>query len=300
MSETPAHHITIEYVPHLPEDQMTSRYNSSYHTDMSHLISSTYDGLDSWEPHVGPLMRQRPWASINISPSELSQILEWGNLAQFRDLKESEWLEDDNPCLSNLCARLDTAIDANNKRSTPIFARLRECSMKKNMRGAPVPYSSAASIITSIMEDNRVYLWLTSCKITETVLFLSDYDTTMDVRNEYRVFVCRGIVTGISPYRWYTPHVGASTLSPLAAYSLATRIVSFVKLVIDALPSAQPSIVADVVWNDDQEDTISLVEINKFGGQTGCGGALFHWKRDESVLYNDQPETTFRILLPSE
>jgi len=52
-------------------------------------------------------------------------------------------------------------------------------------------------------------------------------------------------------------------------------------------------LVADVVHT---EGRVYLVEINLFGGETGCGSSLFHWKRDESVLYGDGKSVVCRFL----
>ena len=52
-------------------------------------------------------------------------------------------------------------------------------------------------------------------------------------------------------------------------------------------------LVADLVYANGQ---VHLVEINKFGGETGCGSSLFHWKRDEDILYGDGKEVIGRFL----
>ena len=51
--------------------------------------------------------------------------------------------------------------------------------------------------------------------------------------------------------------------------------------------------VTDVVLAGDR---IWMIEINKFGGETGCGSALFHWKRDEEQLYGHRKEVIMRFM----
>ncbi|KAI9686444.1 MAG: hypothetical protein M1820_010640 [Bogoriella megaspora] len=51
------------------------------------------------------------------------------------------------------------------------------------------------------------------------------------------------------------------------------------------------------VWVDVKgSGEVQLVELNAFGGETGCGSCLFNWLKDARVLYGCEKEVEFRIL----
>ncbi len=53
----------------------------------------------------------------------------------------------------------------------------------------------------------------------------------------------------------------------------------------------------DVMWEQENEKCC-LIELNTFGTRSGCGACLFHWLRDEAVLYGNAP-AEFRISAPA-
>lgn len=80
------------------------------------------------------------------------------------------------------------------------------------------------------------------------------------------------------------------------AVRIGRNIQSFVEDSLQrALANTTASFTADVFV--DADGKVYLIEINKFGGDTGCGSALFHWKRDEEALYaKDSHKVIMRIL----
>ena len=57
----------------------------------------------------------------------------------------------------------------------------------------------------------------------------------------------------------------------------------------------------DVAFKE-QEKCCALIELNTFGSRSGCGSCLYHWLRDEDLLYgrgpkgeNGETEVEFRI-----
>jgi hypothetical protein len=200
--------------------------------------------------------------------------------------------------------------------ASPIFCRLNECSMKQSTNYKVRPFSDGSDILDGLLRDRRVISWLALAKynIRSTTIYLSDFDPSFATKNEYRVFVWRGKVTGISQYRWFPTdeteyHTEESArrigedilclmegndglLSQLKDHSRKKQARQ--DLSINALEHENGiALVADVVHT---EGCVYLVEINLFGGETGCGSSLFHWKRDEPILYGDGKNVVCRFL----
>ncbi|KAJ3038515.1 cytosolic factor, phosphatidylinositol/phosphatidylcholine transfer protein [Rhizophlyctis rosea] len=254
-----------------------------------------YHGVETWlTPSVAPLMKQAPWACIDITKEELPELLELALLSQFRRLGDTFT---SNPVVQSVASRIDSEISANSKTGTDIadiFCRLNECSLKGRQDGVPIPLRNGLDIVRCMLEDQRVYLWFTTSKITQTSLYLSDWDPYIDMQYEYRVFVYQGHVTGISQYRW-AHFYGA--VSEMDGKVIGLQIVDFIDgRLLPALGAADGeanTFVADILCRDGR---VWLIEINKFGGETGCGSALFHWKRDEDILYGDGKAVVIRFL----
>ena len=268
---------------------------------------STYDGLDTWyNDKIGDLMRRKPWGFVHISRLELDELIGVGLLAQFRHLDDKNLLGYE--AVSTVCDKLSEEIKKHGKENMELFCRINECSMKRNIHGSVVPFTSPLMIIRYMLEDHRVYRWLSNNRDIETTrLVLSDFDNTVNIENEYRVFVRNGKVTGISPYRWYRYAVKFTEES---AIRFAKNIVYFVEvLVLSALATnktnnisifdkEKQTFVIDMISdNIDDVDSLSMIEINKFGGETGCGSALFNWKKDEKELYNETGDVYIRCLV---
>lgn len=287
--------IHLEYVTCESYDQMELLYNSAYHSDMNVVGQSTHDGMESWyNEDVGNLMRRKPWGFVSISTMELRELLELGFLSQFRSLSDKRLLESDSVC--SVMEKIDDVITENCKMGVPIFCRLNECSMKKNVRGTVIPFSSSIEIIRYMLEDHRVYGWLSnSTTIRATRFILSDFDKSVQIENEFRVFVYKGRVTGISPYRWYK---FAKEIHIDTANTFSNHVINFIeKKLVNALNREDATFVVDIICDDlTDEQSISLIEINRFGGETGCGSALFHWKNNEKELYNTDGIVHVRLL----
>ena len=283
--------VEIQYVPKLPtKEEMKARYNSSYHKDMKEIIESPLDSADSWYPQVSHLMRRKPWGHVVIKKNELTDLLALGSLAYFRPISTDEILE--SLSIRELCERLQQCITENGKDGVNIFCRINECSMKRsrNSSGRGIRgYNTPMEMITAMIDDPRIHGWLSNLSISGTFFLLSDFDPTVSVDNEYRVFVYKGKVTGISPACWFQ----VKAFMDHKPEELSARIINFVESeVVPCFNYDQPTFVADVIV----DSSISLIEINKFGGHTGCGSALFHWKRDEDILYDQTGNTVMRIL----
>lgn len=313
--------LNIEFVPAEGYEVMRDQYNSAFHSDMQHVGQCEYDGVDTWLEGARSFMKQSPWGQVTLSGGCLEEVKELGNLAQVdpsrlpRAVKNSLYLP-------SLIDSIDDCIVQHRKETnsssvaSPIFCRLNECSMKQSTNYKVRPFSDGSDILDGLLRDRRVTSWLALAKynIRSTIIYLSDFDPSFASKNEYRVFVWRGKVTGISQYRWFPTdeteyHTEESArrigedilclmegndglLSQLKDHSRKKQARQDLSI---NTPGHENGIalVADVVHS---EGRVYLVEINLFGGETGCGSSLFHWKRDETVLYGDGKNVVCRFL----
>jgi hypothetical protein len=146
-------------------------------------------------------------------------------------------------------------------------------------------------ILRAFVEDARVRGWLESKNATATKLWLSDFDDRISADKEFRVFVRKGVVVGISQYDWQKASEALSKLSEDALEKLGVRIKNFAMdcvatLLSDSYFDTWTVVVDVVVLGDVSRDSPRLIEFTSFGGHTGCGSALFHWKRDYDALYS--------------
>lgn len=251
--------------------------NTNFHSPFTELTKNKYNGVSTWlSNNTSKLMRSSPWAMIVIETHVLEELMRLAKIAYFRKLRDTFL---NNEEVQTLAKRIDATILEHNKQGTKIFARLEECSMKRS--GHTGPYFGGLEIVRAIVEDDRVHGWITSLGIQITTLYLSDFDDAISLDNEYRVFVYKGKVSGISQYDWMSSTIhGPNTLC-----KHRDMILEFIPKCLDALSNKSISIVIDVVVID----KVYLIEFTKFGGETGCGSALFHWVRDFNVLYGRAP-----------
>lgn len=301
---------------------MKERYNVVYQQDMLQVGKCDYDGVDTWIDAVRPLMKQPPWGQITVSGACLDEIKEIGGLAQV-DSSRLERVLRNSIYVPSLISKIDRLISehyhgrahttnisssTSMDNNTPlVFCRTNECSMKQSTSYKVRPFKNGADIMDQLLRDRRLITWLSMSKynISSTTLYLSDFDTSFKSKNEYRVFIWSGRVTGISQYRWFeTEETEYHTEDD--ARRISAEIVEFVegpRGLIHHLREKRGGtsqdrddevvLVADVVH---AHGHVYLVEINLFGGETGCGSSLFHWKRDEHILYSDGQHVVCRFL----
>ncbi len=331
------HTLKVEFILAEEYEVMRDRYNSAFHSDMLQAGRCEYDGVDTWLEGVRSFLKQPPWGQVNLSGGSLEEVKELGNLAQVdasrlsRAVKNSLYLpsliKSIDECISQHRLATSNPISTSSAVASPIFCRLNECSMKQSTNYKVRPFLDGQDIVDGMLKDRRLTSWLALPKynIKSTTIYLSDFDPSFACKNEYRVFVWKGRVTGISQYRWFTTEE-TEYHTEESARQIGKDILSFMERkngllsqlkkhrrnkqapvsnnnpTVDKEAAAQEknqyddedvATVADVVHT---EGRVYLVEINLFGGETGCGSSLFHWKRDEPVLYGDGHEVVCRFL----
>ncbi len=278
--------VRVEYVSQHDVDANPKNFNSNFHADLEP-VESGVSGVSSWlTPATAALMASAPWTSVELAESELSELLRLGKLAQFRKLHHT-LIENDT--VLSVAKKIDAAIAAAGKTGTRMFARLDECSFKRSAHlGA---FMDGRQILRAFVEDARVRGWLEAKNATSAKLWLSDFDDRISADKEFRVFVHKGVVVGISQYDWQNTSEPLGKLSEDSLEKLGVRIKNFAMdcvttLLTDSYFDTWTAIVDVAVLGDVAKDSPRLIEFTSFGGHGGCGSALFHWKRDYDILYS--------------
>lgn len=135
----------------------------------------------------------------------------------------------------------------------------------------------------------------------------------MDTEKEFRVFCAPpdGRITGVSQYKWHAASVFTLTRT-------AEEVDALMRLIMDQIRGIHHQILGEAkkgeggemdklllkqgfsfdVMFEEEAGRCMLIELNSFGARSGCGSCLFHWLRDEAVLYGtgaDVAEVEFRI-----
>jgi hypothetical protein len=289
--------VRVEYVSQHDVDMHPEHYNSNFHSDASP-IEGRVRGVGSWlMSSTAELMASAPWTSVEIAGADLRELLRLGKLAQFRKLHHT-FIE--NAVVLGVAQKIDDAIAAAGKTGVRMFARLDQCSFKRSEHfGA---YLDGREILRAFVEDSRARGWLESEGATSATLWLSDFDDRVRVEDEFRVFIHKGCVTAISQYDWQSMAPTLYRKSEPELEALGGRIRDFsltaMRTLMEAIesPSFETwNVVVDVALVDSE---VRLIEFTSFGGHTGCGSALFHWKHDHAILYASGSTRTavFRVI----
>lgn len=110
---------------------------------------------------------------------------------------------------------------------------------------------------------------------------------------EFRCYVHDRKLTAISQYHCYCKFDALQDIDRVE--KIRTAIMNYHELVKDAFPV--PSYVIDIHVNPD-DYSCGVIELNPFGSAMSSGSGLFHWERDEDLLYgrSDLPVPAIRIL----
>lgn len=169
------------------------------------------------------------------------------------------------------------------------FFRFNSCSPKDGVGEYPV--YSPHHVINMIVTSKRG--WGALCD-GEDVLYFVNYDKNWDTRREFRVFIRKGHVTGVSQYNPY----GKSILSGQSTAKIKEEVNRMVVwLEYDILPKVIPAVGTDNVTADVYLDhQLRIIEFNTFGYWQAAGSALFHWLKDKQKLYNEDGKVWVRIV----
>lgn len=165
------------------------------------------------------------------------------------------------------------------------FMRLSGTSGKNEKSVEPI-YTADQAV--DALTDNAIFLHQEYQRLEKTTcIVLRPWLDQIEKKNEFRVFVHNGAVTGVSQQHW--KELFCYSAEELQAVQKAIANASFLK------PGLAPyhSFVADV-WVSFDDEKCHLIEYNPFGAHCGAGSALFEWQRDHEILYGKQ-EAQFRF-----
>ncbi len=123
-----------------------------------------------------------------------------------------------------------------------------------------------------------------------TYLILIPWNSMIDARNEFRIFVCDGVLCCASPQYWWETHNYSSDELDIIQFVLADSTnFEFMK----QLPFN--TFIADV-YIDMDTSSFRIIELNPFGAHCGAGSSLFNWIDDYRLLHGLNDESELRYL----
>lgn len=190
---------------------------------------------------------------------------------------------------------------------THFFIRLNTCSLKDALIGQG-PVKNVQDLWTRLATSLRGTAGIKALRLNDenapVYLYLFPWNTSMDIRLEYRVFCapCGGRISAISQYKWHSPWShGTQEVSTQErvlrrvlerAEAIHAQIMTH-SAMTDCLRERGFSF--DVLDEDEEGGEIRLIELNHFGAMSGCGSCLFHWIRDARVLYGLEKSVELRV-----
>lgn len=194
-----------------------------------------------------------------------------------------------------------------------LFVRTADCSPKDGVQSTPgvMAMHSVEEVILRVTTSLRT--WSTFNNFvnngySELKFFFLPFDTDMQTEREYRVFCAPDTmqITAISQYRWHKPWLFAKNNAE-ERQSAAETIMAGARDIHgkilkdigahekDDLARSQ-GFTFDMLYNE-QKETYQLIELNTFGVRSACGSCLFHWLKDQDVLYGVDGDVEFRVTI---
>ena len=195
-----------------------------------------------------------------------------------------------------------------------LFLRLDACSPKDGVQGTK-PIRNLQQILLRLTSSGRAMSSISRLLGTDSpiILYFLPFNIEMNTALEYRVFCPppNGDVAAVSQYKWHaqsdfhhrpeeqTVQIAETVMkevrrihADITNYELADEPAKLLR---------SQGFTFDVMF-DEKASSCALIELNCFGSRSGCGSCLFHWLRDEEVLYGNGPkdekgevEVEFRI-----
>ncbi|MCW7553483.1 cell division cycle 123 family protein [Endozoicomonas gorgoniicola] len=230
------------------------------------------------------------------SKKQDGNVKQYGDVQLDEDLKEGEWFV--RTSLNSLKETRPITIGdeelANGNRiyksAREIYLSMPTADIKKHTPIVPIGYDGLKGKL-----DKDIYLYLFPWK-------------KLNPDKEFRVFVHHDRVTAISQQYLYQRN---ELLMNLPLEERQAQVETWARQIIEyvdntVVPSithiSSYSIDLAITETDDADDEIYFIEINPFGKEYASGSALFHWIKDEEILYGQQQENTvhFRYTIESD
>ena len=273
------------------------QWNSCNHLELTPKGYGESDYIDTskasnytrwYKPDLDPYLLAPPLDIITLPPSSRKQLCELNALLQFR-----EWKPRDDLIVRELCD-LATAGCKIQLNEGPYFIRCDECSTKDVHSYRPVSYASLGEFLKDIVLSKRLSAFLNDGRQGENfTIIVCKWMPWVNMEKEFRVFIQNKRITAISQYVWHKVLSWSPTAENVA------DMVQFVETLFNKDLIHAEDISMDLYVGselDGPSSSIKLVELGPFGGHTGCGSCLFHWVRDQQILYNGKGDIVVRLL----
>jgi len=252
--------------------------------------------MNEWFPVLGELCgseRYRNTIVLDLSAQHLqqyfqpvSQLAESGGCAK-------QWYKEEADEFASQLIEQEDALSPNRLASPPPqgwFVRTSSCSPKDAFQdGGSGPHHSLQSVLLALMASDRVHKTMRKQNYSSEIkVYLTPFDGGIDVERELRVFVHENKVRAISQYHVYGSSDVFSTLSSDKLVAVAKQVEEFHTEQVKPRWTSNSSYTMDVEYvagEGTERDTIRLIELNSFGSEMAAASALFHWERDNQILY---------------
>jgi hypothetical protein len=137
------------------------------------------------------------------------------------------------------------------------------------------------------LTSNKLFVFQEYDVDKDTYLIIIPWNKKIKPRNEFRLFIVNGKLTGASIQKWFMPI--QHTSEELEAFEEVLSNIPFLN------SFEYKTFVADV-YVDVETKTCHLIEINPFGAHCGAGSSLFNWEKDYDMLHGLCDVVEFRYL----
>ncbi len=166
----------------------------------------------------------------------------------------------------------------------PYFVRLSSTSGKNE---CPVRPYLCASDVVNFLTHCSIFVGREYKRAKPTYLILMPWNSHIDARNEFRLFIVDGRLTAASPQKWWEAH--AYTMNELEGFQRILSSLEFIQNV------SYRTFIADVYLDVDHLQC-HVIELNPFGAHSGAGSSLFNWITDFELLHGQQENAELRYL----
>jgi hypothetical protein len=185
-------------------------------------------------------------------------------------------MKKDLSCLNELIAQFNEIF----KERKPYFVRTSSTSGKNRI---PIkPFDNTDDVLKYLISVDEFVLREFNRKEKDTYIIFIPWNSCINARNEFRLFVVNRKLTCASPQKWWVCHdYQSEEMAAIIEAIVGTNIYE---------KSPYDTFVADV-YVDFEKKTCNLIEFNCFGDHSGAGASLFNWENDHDLLYGVAQKT---------
>lgn len=275
-----------------------NRYNTcNYPVDSietEHAPRYTYEqelqktGLEHYVHHLNELDVENGWKELKLSERTLAILKKFNDIGwRCGRLAIPSDSETDN--FDELWSCVDELSESNLFDGTRWFFRFSRNSPKDGMPSFPVV--SEYDVLEKVVTSARASFALEHGNDT---LYFRKFRDTIEVCNEFRVFIHKQKITAISTY--VSEFTDFTMLPDDQLCQIADKMHEYWQNLefLDVLPD---SYTMDLHVPDDvlTHDSIYLIEFNSFGYHMAAGSCLFDWIDDYDSIYSDGEKIVFRL-----